>query len=679
MASAAIRSCVLFRLGGAQSRTVTVSSLVLYLLFALAFSVSAIAQVTSDPRAQYLEQYTESPGGVNMQTGWYSLSVTDLAIGDLTLTRGWGGKVAGFPVSQTPSGQERRWTFSVNGGVDRDYFTDRLVHVVVDGQKYSFGTLSSGAYNPKNRATNGTSLRHIANNRLLFIDKSGGQHVFFKPSGLAQPSSGPQKYRIETSTRPDGTVHSYSYRSDARLQEVRSTRGYAIHLDYDGYGNVSKACGYNLANTPVSPAAACGGEAISTSYGYSNPSIGSLSSVTDHMGVTVQISYKSVGFGDPVIGCVSVPGSGTCAVENFFGETRNCLHAPHPCSALTKPDQVTKQVMADGAVWQYAFNPEESPIDAPTPPGAPRRSDSVMVEPDGGFWSFTYDRGLLVDMVAPGLLATNYKYGQASAVIPGPTGSITLDMRDPNPSLVTTPRGDRIFRHWGLRGNLWMRSNWPLGTGNNVTLANGSNMFFSDPDKEFCCINMGLPNNPAGSTVWIQGFLDDYSHFGGPWPTGCGTGDADAKLCSKPLRVIDERGNQTDYTYDPAHGGVLTETGPAAVPGGPRPQKRYSYVQRQAWLHTGGGYAPTGQPVWLLASESICRTTASTGSGCAGGPADEVVTTYEYGPNQGPNNLLVRGVAVTAQGLTLRTCYTYDALGRKTSETPPAAGFATCP
>lgn len=50
-----------------------------------------------------------------MQTGWYSLSVTDLAIGDLTLTRGWGGKVAGFPISQNPSGQDRSWTFSVNG------------------------------------------------------------------------------------------------------------------------------------------------------------------------------------------------------------------------------------------------------------------------------------------------------------------------------------------------------------------------------------------------------------------------------------------------------------------------------------------------------------------------------------------------------------------------------------
>ena len=610
-----------------------------------------------------------------MQTGWYSLSVTDLAIGDLTLTRGWGGKVAGFPISQNPSGQDRSWTFSVNGGADRDLFDDRRVHVVVDGQKYSFGMLSIGAYNPKNRTTNGTSLRHIANDRLLFIDKAGGQHVFFKPAGLAQPSSGPQRYRIETSTRPDGTVHSYSYRSDALLQEVRSKRGYAIHLDYDGYGRVTKACGYNMANSPVSPAAACSGEAIAVSYGYGGQG---LASVTDAMGVTVQISYKSTGYGEPVIGCVTVPGSGTCAVENFYGETRNCLYAPHPCSALTKPDQVTKQIMADGAVWQYAFNPEASPVYEPTPPGEPRRSDSVMVEPDGGSWSFTYDRGLLAEVVAPGLLVTNYKYGQSSAQI-STIPPVYIDMRDPNPSLVTTPGGDRIFRYWGLRGNLWMRSNWPVGTGNNVTLNNGSNMFFSDPNKEFCCINMGLPNNPAGSTVWIQGFLDDYSHFGGPWPTGCGTGDADAKLCSKPLRVIDERGNQTDYTYDPAHGGVLTETGPAPVPGGPRPQKRYSYVQRQAWLHTGGGYAPTGQPVWLLASESICRTTASTGSGCAGGPSDEVVTTYEYGPDQGPNNLLVRGVAVTADGQTLRTCYTYDALGRKTSETPPAAGFATCP
>ena len=41
--------------------------------------------------------------------------------------------------------------------------------------------------------------------------------------------------------------------------------------------------------------------------------------------------------------------------------------------------------------------------------------------------------------------------------------------------------------------------------------------------------------------------------------------------------------------------------------------------------------------------------------------------------------LLVRGVAVTADGQTRRTCYGYDALGRRISETKPNAGLGACP
>ncbi len=58
-----------------------------------------------------------------------------------------------------------------------------------------------------------------------------------------------------------------------------------------------------------------------------------------------------------------------------------------------------------------------------------------------------------------------------------------------------------------------------------------------------------------------------------------------------------------------------------------------------------------------------------------------MLTTYDYGPETGPNILLLRGQAVTADGQTLRTCYAYDGRGRKISETSPngTAGLAACP
>jgi YD repeat-containing protein len=151
--------------------------------------------------------------------------------------------------------------------------------------------------------------------------------------------------------------------------------------------------------------------------------------------------------------------------------------------------------------------------------------------------------------------------------------------------------------------------------------------------------------------------------------------------CNKPNWVRDAKGNQTDYEYDLVHGGLLRETSPPDA-SGIRSQKRNSYVQRYAWVkNAGGGYSPSASPMWVLSQVSHCRAgaPAASGVGCALGSSDEVITTYDYGPNSGPNNLLVRGQVVTADGQSLRACYVYDALGNKISETTPRAGLASCP
>lgn len=148
--------------------------------------------------------------------------------------------------------------------------------------------------------------------------------------------------------------------------------------------------------------------------------------------------------------------------------------------------------------------------------------------------------------------------------------------------------------------------------------------------------------------------------------------------CDKPTSTTDGNNNVTTYTYSPVHGGVLTKTSPAV--GGVNPQIRYSYVQRYAWVSNGsGGYVHAATPIWLLSQESYCKTGAagSGGVGCAIS-GDEVITSYDYGPDSGPNNLLLRGKVEDAGGLALRTCYGFDSLGRKISETAPRAGLAVC-
>jgi YD repeat-containing protein len=158
--------------------------------------------------------------------------------------------------------------------------------------------------------------------------------------------------------------------------------------------------------------------------------------------------------------------------------------------------------------------------------------------------------------------------------------------------------------------------------------------------------------------------------------------------CAKPTSVTDPKGSTTNYSYDPVHGGVLTESDPPDA-SGIRPVKRSAYVQRYAWVSDGaGGYVHASAPVWLLSSEKTCRSTATVGGACAGGANDEIVTAYDYGPDSGPNNLLLRGITVTAVApnaagalvsTTLRTCYGYDAQGNRISETKPRAGLTVCP
>jgi hypothetical protein len=160
------------------------------------------------------------------------------------------------------------------------------------------------------------------------------------------------------------------------------------------------------------------------------------------------------------------------------------------------------------------------------------------------------------------------------------------------------------------------------------------------------------------------------------------------RTCNRPNWTRDGNNNTTDYTYAPEHGGVLTETGPAVTVAGSsvRPQVRHEYAQRRAWVSNGsGGYAPVATTIWVETATSACRTSAATGNPsvpCALA-GDEVRTTFDYGPDSGPNNLLLRGkvVASTDGGVTtsLRTCYGYDSLGRRISETQPNANLGSCP
>lgn len=97
------------------------------------------------------------------------------------------------------------------------------------------------------------------------------------------------------------------------------------------------------------------------------------------------------------------------------------------------------------------------------------------------------------------------------------------------------------------------------------------------------------------------------------------------KICNKPNFVKGPAGVKIEYTYDPVHGGILTERKPAPVAGGVQPEVRYSYVQVYPRTKNSAGTMDTQAAVWRLSGTSSCMSQSS----CAGSD-NEAVTLLEY-------------------------------------------------
>jgi RHS repeat-associated protein len=150
------------------------------------------------------------------------------------------------------------------------------------------------------------------------------------------------------------------------------------------------------------------------------------------------------------------------------------------------------------------------------------------------------------------------------------------------------------------------------------------------------------------------------------YPSSC----SNVKTCNQPDYVIDANGNQTDYTYDAAHGGILTVTSPAPTTGAVRPQTRYGYTSLSANYRDGAGTVIAGPALYRTTSTSQCITTAS----CAG-TADEVKTTITYGAN----DALLPVSVTTGAGdgsLSATTARTYYPTGDVKTIDGPLSGTA---
>lgn len=446
---------------------------------------------------------------------------------------------------------------------------------------------------------------------------STGHYIYTDGSGSVINFSSNE--RMLDWTFPDGTRLDFTY-VPGGLKSVFSSRGYALLFEISG-GAWGKACAINLSRTYVTPTSDCPANAPTVSFSYTgapgNPDYKLLSGITDAAGGTTSYSYVGANH----LGCVKNPGQSTCSISNTY----NVCHRD-PVLLVDPPfmhdnEQILSQVRADGKTFTYPFL------------ATPQCTGSMAYSVSGGVVHINGTSTITVPTNGAGMpISFTDEIGRVRSFIYW--GNSTLESEENQVAGIITPEGNRDTYVYDLRGNV---------TEYRRIAKSGS----------------GLPDQVETAS----------------YPGTC----TNRLTCNKPVYVTDAKGAITDYTYDAIHGGVLTVMQPAPVAGGARPLVVKGYVQKYAYVLSGGSLVPAATPVWVPATETECQTVAGSNVPVCDSGGPQRVTTYEYGPNGTADNLLLRGVAVTAGGVTLRTCYGYDTQGRRISETKPAANLSVCP
>ncbi len=444
---------------------------------------------------------------------------------------------------------------------------------------------------------------------------SSTKHIYIDKAGNELTFSNLSGFRLLTDWVAPDGTHLEYTYVNQRLKSVFSNRGWAILFDISS-SRWAKGCTVNRAETYVAQTSNCPLGAPSVTFGYTGDQ---LTSVTDSTSKTTTYQYNAQGN----LSCVKEHGQSNCKISNTYGAcTRSPKYSYEPAH-MNANQQVRSQTTAEGETYQYSF-----PVSRECPDPHPLKryeTDDVTVTTSVGSYRVRINAANL-PIEFEDELGRVRKWEYASLnYFEEPVGLVAFE--------------------------------WPEGDGQQITRDTRGNI----TEQRF----RAKPMSGLADRIWQTSYLDNCT-------------SSNRKICNQPNYMIDANGNRTDFTYDPVHGGMLTATGPAV--NGIRPQTRYTYAQRYAWIkNSSGGYVRAASPIWVLTQKSSCQTTAVLGAGCVGGVADEVKTLYDYGPDSGPNNLLRRGMAAVADGQTLRSCYTYDANGRQTSETPPRANLSACP
>lgn len=600
------------------------------------------------------EQVMVSPGGVDLRTGRYTYNQSDVSVG-----QGENGlELARIISSVVPSRSEfsfgnfsHNWDASMNlirldlderakkGGWPSG--NDYMAFINYDGRNLTFTASASAiSYSMKSRGPRNhltwTGTQGTAGVVYTFAD-AGGNKIVFKPlgtlGGLAVTGLYPTKI-----TRADGTEHALEYASysagtinRARLISVKSSRGYALILEGSG-PLITKVCALNLSRNVMPTTGVCPSGVPTASYSYSGSK---LASVVDAGGGLWQFTYGTSG-SYSTIGFIK-PWQSTPWLTNSTALGHDGLDGYY--------DAVREQAFSNGE--SYTYEPFKPPVQSGSDEFAGGKSTNALGESISVRLGFYRVPAPICTQFPcpPPTPVQELPYQQTSGPISITDGLGRETVSDFCAPLVTT--WCDVTRMQSFTDPAGIKTKLGYDSFDNITEA-----------RRIAVSGSGLVDIVTSAT------------FDCTYPINC----------AKPTSMTDAKGAVTAYSYDPSHGGLLTEMKPAPVAGGARPLTIRTYVQKYAYVkNSGGTLVAAATPVWRPTTETVCQTAVGSSTPVCDGAALQVVTTYEYGANGTADNLLLRGVAVTADGQTLRTCYSYDTLGRKISETKPAANLSVCP
>ncbi len=140
--------------------------------------------------------------------------------------------------------------------------------------------------------------------------------------------------------------------------------------------------------------------------------------------------------------------------------------------------------------------------------------------------------------------------------------------------------------------------------------------------------------------------------------------------CNKPLTTTNERGYVTDYSWDTAHGGLLSVTLPADADG-IRPKTNVQYADKYAKImNSSSVLVQSTDAITRQIKITRCRTTAS----CAG-TTDEQVTELVYNNSAAENLQPITVKQSAGDGSLLRqTSIRYTDLGNVNTADGPVSG-----